>query len=417
MKNNRGPGTFHVLIPLFIIGAATFCAYFIRLPLYRLIYGVAAAAAVIGGGTVYFILLLRKRPAAGGETVDIQATAADEPAIETTAMASEINDERTIEEIDSFFNALAKDIAGKSEIIPVLIQQLNSVIEMTDEAAMTLSTNFMGINKKAKAQVEEVCGIFGDLADSSGGGADAGSLLAHLKEVLQTLVSEMRTITTFVKKNQQSINQILTDVGSIKEIVSKINSITEDSKVLSINAAIEAARAGESGKGFAVVASEFRKLSEDSDQAHREIQEIVEHVTGNTRAMLEYAEDSVKKGDQVTARAEDILQGTVGEIDKTIGKTREKLEELSSHAQDLAKNISKIVVSIQFQDITRQRIEHVIEPLDDFVGELDSIAERLRNADTEDFVIKKSHAERLKERYTMEQEKLILQATVDNKEE
>ena len=58
-----------------------------------------------------------------------------------------------------------------------------------------------------------------------------------------------------------------------------------------------------------------------------------------------------------------------------------------------------------------------MEPLQDYAGELDHIAERLENADTNDFIIKKSHAERLKEAYTMEHEKEILQSTFNTKEE
>ena len=288
---------------------------------------------------------------------------------------------------------------------------------MTDEAAMTLSSSFMNINKQAKSQVSEVETIFGALAETSSSDSEKESLLHYLKQVLTTLVSEIKTITIFVKENQQAIGKIVNDIDTIREIVTKIDGITEDSKVLAINAAIEAARAGEKGQGFAVVASEFRKLSEETESAHREIQTIIDQVTENTQGMLEEAEESVKKGNQVSIKAEEILKGTVTEIDTTITDTSRSLEELSGHAQELAKNISNIVVSIQFQDISRQRIEHVIEPLGEFASNLAGIAERLQNADTEDFLIKKNQAAMLKERYTMQDEKEILESTYNTEGE
>ena len=58
-----------------------------------------------------------------------------------------------------------------------------------------------------------------------------------------------------------------------------------------------------------------------------------------------------------------------------------------------------------------------MEPLKDFAADLSGIAERLLNADTEDFLIKKNQAAILKEKYTMEEEKEILESTYNTTEE
>ncbi|MEK7483645.1 MAG: methyl-accepting chemotaxis protein [Planctomycetota bacterium] len=84
--------------------------------------------------------------------------------------------------------------------------------------------------------------------------------------------------------------------GRIGSIIKIIEDISEQTNILSLNAAIEAVGAGESGKRFSVVASEVRRLAEKTVEATKQIKTIIKEMqasTNNTIMVTEAGLESV----------------------------------------------------------------------------------------------------------------------------
>jgi methyl-accepting chemotaxis protein len=74
--------------------------------------------------------------------------------------------------------------------------------------------------------------------------------------------------------------------NEISTAVNLINTISERTHVLALNASMQAATAGEAGRGFAVVAEEVQRLSDSSRQATAQIAQLVGNIQAETNETL-----------------------------------------------------------------------------------------------------------------------------------
>lgn len=103
-------------------------------------------------------------------------------------------------------------------------------------------------------------------------------------ETAKKLVETFKSGHQLFQTTHEHTRFIISNVSKIREMSEIIETIAEQTKMLSMNAAIEAAHAGEAGKGFAVVAEELGRLAAAAVEGSRDIGgTIKEMVTVITR--------------------------------------------------------------------------------------------------------------------------------------
>ncbi len=146
-------------------------------------------------------------------------------------------------------------------------------------------------------------------------------------------------------KNLQNLQQA---TSRIAHVTQAIQEITDQTNMLSLNAAIEASRAGMHGKGFAVVADEVRKLSLRTQQQTKEIEEtirLVNEFTGQAVSSMERVQGSmgqvVAKGKETKKAFMSIMNGmnTVEESVSNAERTLTALLQSEKHMSGLVENV------------------------------------------------------------------------------
>ncbi|MCD8554472.1 methyl-accepting chemotaxis protein [Seleniivibrio sp.] len=279
--------------------------------------------------------------------------------------------------INNKFTPVSKVLDDYATLLTVFQEQLKSVNSDSEDATNTISGNFTGIVDKAMEQSR----MAGDALSSFTGdaGEEGQGFVQNSRHTLISVITEMQKMGEYATRSNESLNEVMTEVENIRTIVANVGYIADQTNLLALNAAIEAARAGEHGRGFAVVADEIRKLSEKSNEFATEIKKAVDSISGKVRTIHGQSAKEVENITKVTSDAHEDVDSTLNRLDEALERSHGIITELQQSSMQLAEDINAMVVSMQYQDINRQRIEHVIDPLGIMKCDIDTISGGLKD--------------------------------------
>jgi methyl-accepting chemotaxis protein len=312
-------------------------------------------------------------------------------------------------EMDASRNSFSSFLIERSRLIPVFTGQLAEVMQQTETAALELGKSFMNIVARSQDQAKKTSLSLSAYASKGNGSSD--TLLDISRKTLLEVIDGMKTNANREAQTLKDMEAIIAHMKNISDIVNEIESIANQTNLLALNAAIEAARAGEQGRGFAVVADEVRKLSDRSNASALEIRRRIVTIDNNVQEMYAETGEKISESGRKSEESELVVVNTLNKIDEANHTAAKQLDELTGESESLARDISGILMSMQFQDITRQRIEHVIEPLQALKTELTETAQRMGvgTVNTPAGSTDLSHLEKM---YTMESERQVLRESL-----
>ncbi|GLX69484.1 methyl-accepting chemotaxis protein [Paenibacillus glycanilyticus] len=225
--------------------------------------------------------------------------------------------------------------------------------------------------------------------------ADTAVLTDEGNDLIKNLTADVNSVKTIIGETVSLMEQLIDQNEKVSLIVGSIREISEQTNLLSLNAAIEAARAGEQGRGFAVVAGEVRKLADHASIAAGEITSILSSIHTSISAVskqVHLGQQAVDTSYDASQKVEGIIQrinSNTEQVKKqsdTVGQSSRQLHEqyasisdemtgMAAITEQNMASVEEVCASMETQDV---KIGHLVEgysQLDVLISELKDLVE------------------------------------------
>ncbi|WLV24566.1 methyl-accepting chemotaxis protein [Aciduricibacillus chroicocephali] len=337
-------------------------------PILNYILSILAAAFIIWGVIGYFLIRSIIRPLKELNESAIAISSGD--LTEKAAVYS--NDE--IGKVAQSFNVMSdnlreliQEVDQSAEQVAASAEELTASSEQTAAAADEVSSGIQFVAKGAEDQesgLKENVALLQDAGTEVTKVSDRATAVAQLAKeaakraeeggvAVSRSMSQMNNIHQSVTASNESIQLLSGRSKEIENIVETIVGISEQTNLLSLNAAIEAARAGESGKGFSVVADEVRKLAEQSQQSAKQIASLIGSIqtdTANSAAAMHDASVNVMEGLKLSSETSEQF----AEIVDSIQAIEPRIVEVAEICEYVAASVQQVTTSAtELTDVSR----------------------------------------------------------------
>ena len=315
-----------------------------------------------------------------------------------TGMASKLNSELYNNMIES--QAAAAEASSKTfeqtRDMTKVIQKSTNDIFVSSRNIYTTANNQAASIQEIESTIKENTQIADDIAKKTSNVAAITSKMendvVHGFSLLERNVTQMEEIKTENDGIISAVTVLENKVTKIRDIISTINDITDQTKVIAFNAALEAASAGDRGKRFAVVANEVNRLTADINSLTKQIREQVEEIQSSSSSLTFSGKKSANKiseGNNLIKELEEIFREiragaeTTADQAQTITvstqKQQKSAEQINIAIADIAKGLSSFLNSTGVAAASAEGLMQTIQKLEELLAYQKQISAKNEN--------------------------------------
>ena len=269
---------------------------------------------------------------------------------------------KSIEEEKSKQEAILTEVLNTAAILDKnsrevykIVGELVSSTEIVTSAVSEIAKGSSDTANNIEIQSELTHNIQNIIQDTSEASDKMGEISKETSTAVNdglTIVNDLGHMSSLVNESSENVYKTMVELkdnsNEIQNITQIITGISEQTNLLSLNAAIESARAGEAGKGFAVVAEQIRKLAVQSSESTSNIVNIISQLHQKSDTSLEAVvklKDYNQKQNALIDNTQNIfhnITNRMNDVNKNVDMVNQKINQILSANNKLVESINEV---------------------------------------------------------------------------
>lgn len=243
-------------------------------------------------------------------------------------------------------------------------EQLRVLNDSTEQDFLLVGENLADLSARAGSVSEVASSVIGLVASE-----ESGRDMETLRGAFDLLGDHFEKSRRTLSRSSGEFRKMLTSIESTHKPLSVFAGIVKRLHVLGVSTKIESARLVNGDNSFEILAEDVESLARVIATKYEDISKGVVTLERAMEGTLSIIVSFEQSSHEHTRAILSGLTMDLSVLSERRALSRETASRLASEAEDVSKEIGEVVSSLQFHDITRQQIEHVIDVFGQIVSE------------------------------------------------